>query len=85
MTQNVDNLEIKAGVHKDLLVQCHGALDGAHCAVCGDAKDPALLKQMIEDGEVMYCDSKSCEHKRHPVKHNIIFFGEKLPTEFAIA
>ena len=32
----------------------------------------------------MYCDSKSCEGKRHPVKHNIIFFGEKLPKEFAI-
>ena len=60
-------------------------MDGAHCSVCGDEKDPDLLQKSINRGEILYCDSYLCQGKKHPVKHNIIFFGEKLPKEFVEA
>ncbi|OAA63855.1 NAD-dependent histone deacetylase, silent information regulator Sir2 [Cordyceps fumosorosea ARSEF 2679] len=34
-SQNIDNLEIKAGVPKDKLIQCHGSFGTASCVQCG--------------------------------------------------
>ena len=85
MTQNIDNLEIKAGIKKNKLVQCHGAIDGAHCAVCKETKDQNELKQKIKNGEVMYCESGKCKGKMNPVKHKVVFHGESLPDAFVRA
>ncbi|KAJ4158678.1 uncharacterized protein LMH87_009194 [Akanthomyces muscarius] len=34
-SQNIDNLEVKAGVPKDKLIQCHGSFGTASCVQCG--------------------------------------------------
>lgn len=34
-SQNIDNLEVKAGVPKEKLVQCHGSFGSASCVQCG--------------------------------------------------
>ncbi|KAF4455548.1 nad-dependent histone deacetylase sir2 [Fusarium austroafricanum] len=34
-SQNIDNLEVKAGVPKDKLIQCHGSFGTATCVQCG--------------------------------------------------
>lgn len=34
-SQNIDNLEIKAGVPKEKLIQCHGSFGTATCVQCG--------------------------------------------------
>jgi NAD-dependent SIR2 family protein deacetylase len=34
-SQNIDNLEIAAGVPKDRLIQCHGSFGSATCVECG--------------------------------------------------
>lgn len=34
-SQNIDNLEVKAGVPKDRLIQCHGSFGTATCIKCG--------------------------------------------------
>ncbi|KAG9257788.1 DHS-like NAD/FAD-binding domain-containing protein [Emericellopsis atlantica] len=34
-SQNIDNLEIVAGVPNDRLIQCHGSFGGATCVECG--------------------------------------------------
>lgn len=34
-SQNIDNLEVKAGVPKEKLIQCHGSFGTASCIKCG--------------------------------------------------
>ena len=71
MTQNIDNLEEKAGIDMDLVCQAHGANSGAHCAKCGREADHRVLEQKIRDQEIM-----RCEHCDGPIKPDIVFFGE---------
>ena len=45
MTQNIDNLEEKAGLDLELrVVQCHGVNRGAHCAKCFHIYNESDLK-----------------------------------------
>lgn len=48
MTQNIDNLEGKAGMRPEKLVQAHGANIGARCARCKKDYDRDTLDQYIE-------------------------------------
>ena len=36
----------------------------------------------MRDQKLLYCESDKCKGKKSPVKPNIVFFGEQLPTEF---
>jgi len=58
LTQNIDNLESKAGFTEEEINQAHGANFGAICAKCGDDQDQDELKKFISKGEVMYCKTK---------------------------
>jgi NAD-dependent deacetylase sirtuin 2 len=31
---------------------------------------------------VLYCEADACKGKKHPIKPNIVFFGESLPSDF---
>lgn len=77
MTQNIDNLEEKTGMDMDSVVQCHGANRGAACAKCKKEASQEAMEQAIRDQVILRCTS--CDA---PVKPNIVFFGESLPTEF---
>ena len=79
-TQNIDNLEEKAGFKQTDMIQAHGANFGAVCAVCQGKNDRATLDQKIRDGKIMYC--RALEGCHGPVKPEITFFGENLPDKF---
>ena len=81
MTQNIDNLEEKAGFNMEEVVQAHGANFGARCSKCGSEQDRHALEESIKSEKVLYCDN--C--KKFPVKPNIVFFGENLPKKFFTA
>lgn len=82
LTQNIDNLEEKAGFKREDIVQAHGANYGAVCSVCGCRNDRKELEDKVSRGEVMYCRMEDCNG---PVKPNITFFGESLPADFSVA
>jgi len=86
LTQNIDNLESKAGFTEEQINQAHGANFGAICAKCQRNQDQVELQKCISKGEVMYCKLKTGMAKKSdcegPVKPKITFFGEQLPTKF---
>jgi len=77
LTQNVDGLEFKAGIPKNLVFQAHGSTLESHCPICRKDVDHELMKSHINKGEIMHC--KECQG---PCKPKIIFFGEPLPEDF---
>ena len=77
VTQNIDNLEEKAGMNMKRVVQAHGANRGARCSACRREHDFKKLEEAIKVGEVMKCDE--C---KEPVKPDIVFFGENLPKAY---
>ena len=59
-TQNVDGLEIDAGLTKDILVQCHGTLKTANCLQCGNTVPIEILFPQMKKGLVPYCNNPQC-------------------------
>jgi len=93
LTQNIDNLESKAGFEKNQINHAHGANFGAYCAKCRKAADHNKLQEYIAKGQVFYCDRKvededfarkgeEVEVCGGPIKPEITFFGEQLPPKF---
>lgn len=68
LTQNIDNLEEKAGIPQELLCQAHGSIKGAACGKCKKEMDPAVFKQHVQEGKIYRCPCGS------PVKPKIVFF-----------
>ena len=50
MTQNFDNLELKAGFKKEEIIYAHGQNCGAMCSVCRAEADRGELEKKIADG-----------------------------------
>ena len=46
LTQNVDDLELKAGLPEEKLIQAHGHGRTAHCMECGQEEDINQWKQL---------------------------------------
>jgi hypothetical protein len=78
MTQNIDDLEVKAGLPLDKVIQAHGHTREAHCTECKKEQDILKWKELADKEEPMFCSS--CE--KGIVKPDIIFFGEQLPERF---
>ena len=47
-TQNIDNLESYAGIHKENLIQCHGSFATASCITCGYKVDGEIIFQKLK-------------------------------------
>lgn len=77
-TQNIDCLELKAGLPKDKLIAAHGNLSGAHCPKCKKIVSNDAFKAHVKSGEIFYCE----DCKDVPIKPTVVFFGENLPKEF---
>jgi NAD-dependent SIR2 family protein deacetylase len=77
-TQNIDGLELKAGLPSSIIVPAHGNSNGARCPKCKMSKDIKKFKENVEKGTIYYCE----ECGDVPVKPNIVFFGEQLPNCF---
>jgi len=77
-TQNVDGLELKAGVPMDKMVFAHGKITEAACPLCGKEYDINILKNdYVMKDKIMKCSICST-----PIKPKVIFYGEKLPCKF---
>lgn len=78
-TQNIDNLEVDAGLNPDLLVQAHGSTGSSHCAKCRTEVDNKLMYEHLVKGVPLLC--KACNG---PCKPDIVMFGESLPIRFSM-
>lgn len=79
-TQNVDALELVAGLHEARLVEAHGSARGAHCLSCRKAFSREWFADKVVKEEIPRCDS--CNNLTKP---DIVFFGEQLPMRFFTA
>jgi NAD-dependent SIR2 family protein deacetylase len=79
-TQNVDGLELKAGVPINKMVFAHGKITEAACPSCGREYDINVLKnEYVMKDKIMYCESCNT-----PIKPKVIFYGESLPISFIL-
>lgn len=76
-TQNIDTLELAAGIPRDKIVFAHGSFDTQSCIECKTSAPRIELEQKVMRGEVARCHA--CNGL---VKPDIVFFGESLPEEF---
>lgn len=75
-TQNIDGLELLAGVPREKMTFAHGTITEAGCPECLKSYEISQVKEYIDKGEVLYC---TCGK---PVKPKIVFYGEYLPANF---
>jgi NAD-dependent histone deacetylase SIR2 len=75
-TQNIDTLELAAGIPREKIVFAHGSFAGQHCIDCGEEYDRAKLEQHVKKGQPAFCKCSGL------VKPDITFFGEALPADF---
>ncbi len=54
-SQNIDNIEANAGIHKDKLVQCHGSFATATCQRCGHQVLGDSIFADIKAGKIPRC------------------------------
>lgn len=54
-SQNIDNLEAKAGIHPDKLVQCHGSFATATCTKCGHKVPGEEIFPEVKAGKIPRC------------------------------
>mmetsp|Transcript_28822 Transcript_28822/g.59012 ORF Transcript_28822/g.59012 Transcript_28822/m.59012 type:complete len:521 (-) Transcript_28822:138-1700(-) len=77
-TQNIDGLEVLAGLSEERIVECHGHFRTASCINCFYVHDGDDCKAaMVEEKR-----APRCRRCHGPVKPDIVFFGEGLPDRF---
>ncbi len=67
ISQNVDNLHLKSGIHPELLAELHGNLSKMRCSECGETTDRSLGETTCQCGGTL-------------VK-SIVDFGDSLPEK----
>jgi len=75
-TQNIDGLEVIAGVDLKYVVEAHGNIRSAHCTAC---KKEANIREFM--WHLKYEKIRRCECSGL-IKPDIVFFGEDLPKRF---
>jgi len=54
-SQNIDNIEAKAGIHPSKLVQCHGSFATASCVMCAYRCNGDAIMPTIREGRIPRC------------------------------
>ena len=73
-------METKTGFSKELLVNCHGMYDTAHCLNC---KKEYQLSIMLEKmGKETNVKIPMCDDCGHVIKPDIIMYSDALPTRY---
>lgn len=54
-TQNIDNIEAKAGIHPEKLIQCHGSFVTASCLKCGAKVPGEAIFPELKAGDIPKC------------------------------
>uniref|UniRef100_A0A7S3HG30 Deacetylase sirtuin-type domain-containing protein n=1 Tax=Spumella elongata TaxID=89044 RepID=A0A7S3HG30_9STRA len=88
-TQNIDGLELDAGLPFEKLVQAHGHMRTARCCECSVSVPIAEFFEAVAQETPLYCTvcevseaERSVEQPRGIIKPDIVFFGENLPMSF---
>ncbi|KAG2383134.1 hypothetical protein C9374_004471 [Naegleria lovaniensis] len=82
-TQNIDGLERKCGISKDLVVHCHGTFETYHCVKCKkeysrkEVNEKLMTTTEQDTVPVPFCDACG-----QVLKPDIVMYGEDLPEEF---
>ena len=76
-TQNIDGLELKAGITNTRIIFAHGSFNGGQCINCGKKIDCNEMNECINKGEI-----KICNECNNPCKPNIVLYGEDLSIDF---
>ncbi|RAL03216.1 SIR2 family NAD-dependent protein deacylase [Aspergillus ibericus CBS 121593] len=80
-TQNIDGLELDAGVPAEKVLQTHGSWKTQRCHKCKVPYPDDLMQRAIRVGDVPYCLEAGCGGA---VKPDVVFFGEALPERFEV-
>ncbi|XP_075262890.1 NAD-dependent protein deacetylase sirtuin-2-like [Convolutriloba macropyga] len=82
-SQNVDGLEIQAGLPDKLNVEAHGTIRTSTCMKCKAAYSMGEMREKLLDGGegVPTCDKK--EGCLGLIKPDVVLFGEALPRRYA--
>ncbi|KAE8323604.1 DHS-like NAD/FAD-binding domain-containing protein [Aspergillus sergii] len=80
-TQNIDGLELDAGVPAEKVLSCHGNWKSQRCHKCKTPYPDGPMAEAIETGQVPYCQVPDCGGA---VKPDVVFFGEPLPAAFEV-
>jgi len=75
-TQNIDGLEVAAGVHTDYIIEAHGHYRSARCIKCSSPAPIEEFLKHLEDLKIYKCECSGL------IKPDIVFFGETMPEEF---
>lgn len=82
-TQNIDSLEVLAGLAPERVIAAHGNFDTASCIECQAQYEMSMVKAAIMNQDPFYCtgtvNKTACKGL---VKPSIVFFGENLPDRF---
>jgi NAD-dependent SIR2 family protein deacetylase len=90
-TQNIDGLEVLAGLPEQRVVQCHGGFGSAHCIECNKTHSMKLIRDCCKLNAHCTPDGASSADQGPVVpkcdcggfvKPQITFFGESLPDAF---
>ncbi len=79
-TQNVDMLELRAGLAEDDLVECHGSIRHVHCSRC--ARELTLAEKSAFWAAVAVGQVPRCSDCSGALRPAIVLFGEALPARF---
>lgn len=71
--QNIDMLDVLAGVSEDKMIECHGHFRTAACTKCSRTFDGNECKRIIVEEK----EAPKCTHCGGYVKPDIVFFGGK--------
>ncbi|MFC1980570.1 NAD-dependent protein deacylase [Chloroflexota bacterium] len=77
ITQNVDNLQQKAGMPGDRVFELHGNMLWAVCLTCGKRYPFEQIKVRLDHGK----EIPDCEDCHGLLKPDAVFFGETLPQK----
>ncbi|KAL4876393.1 DHS-like NAD/FAD-binding domain-containing protein [Aspergillus karnatakaensis] len=80
LTQNIDGLEVDAGVSEEKVVNAHGSWKSQRCIKCHRNFGDGEMKAAVERGEVPICqeEDEKGEVCGGIVKPDIVMFGESL-------
>ena len=76
-TQNVDGLELLAGVPRAKVTFAHGTITEAGCPNCLKEYDVEDVRKYVNEGKILKCSK--CNK---PIKPKVVFYGENLPDKF---
>mmetsp|Transcript_15082 Transcript_15082/g.27394 ORF Transcript_15082/g.27394 Transcript_15082/m.27394 type:complete len:361 (-) Transcript_15082:660-1742(-) len=77
-TQNIDGLDVLAGVSEEKMIECHGHFRSSSCTKCSRSYNGEECKRVI----VKETRAPTCQHCGGYVKPDIVFFGENLPMAY---